>query len=164
MTITICSDAGVDIRWKLAYWACYIRTPSTKIIKSGVLKQYTTDVCEAEKRGIANALSIVDKLYDLSKYNLIIYCDNINAIKPPPLKRTPASLIYHKRTKAREWWFSYIGNIVNKAKTYEFRHVKGHTKVKNWSNLNASNYMNYVCDKECARVHKQYIRHLKRST
>lgn len=159
-TITICSDAGHKNYFHkgIGTWACYIRTPTKTIKQSGVIKQSVKGSTHAEQYGIANALFLADKAEDLSQYRLIIYCDNKFALRDDwKITHTPKSKYYAKQVEQKEFFDTYIKPYLDKASSYEMRHVKGHQEQENWA-TGARNFMNDWCDTEAKRLMKLALR------
>jgi ribonuclease HI len=161
-TITICTDASFFPSHKRAAWACYIRSKNHLVKKSGIFQGEIVSAIEAERRGIANALYIADQLEDLSRLKIILYCDNVGAMSPRPLTKTRASKYYWIAKKYNEWYDEHIGNVLNKAHSFELRHVKGHLSKGEWSSSSARNFMNDWADREARSILKKYVRNLER--
>lgn len=148
-TITICTDASYRKYHKYGYgsWACYIRTPYDTVKTGAVLKQSVDGSTEAERYGIANALAILDKMIDISEYRIILYCDNESSLKTTGyVRNTPKSRYYEKQLATQEWYDEYVNKYLHKAKSYDLRHVKGHTSRSEWSTTSKRNYMNNWVD------------------
>lgn len=150
-TITVCTDAGHKNLYKesVAVWATYIRTPSQTIRQSGIIKIPTKGSSHAELYAIANGLAIISGRYDLSKYKLIVYSDNLYALrngldgtmgKPKPEHKA----VYDK----------YIEPHITKALQYEARHVKAHLPANKWGANPARFFMQNWCDEEVHRIMK----------
>lgn len=149
-TITVCTDAGHKNLHKqsVAVWATYIRTPSQTIHASGIIGQPCKGSSHAELYAIANALAIIGKRYDLSKYKLIVYSDNLYALQNhlDGTLRKPKKdheLVYNK----------WIKPYLVKAKEFEGRHVKAHLPKEQWGG-SARFYMQNWCDEEVHRIMK----------
>ena len=93
-----------------------------------------------------NALHIVDKLVDLNKHKLILYCDNINALSRVKVKNTPKSKYYHKAIATNRFYDEYLQPFLDKPISFEIRHVKGHLPESEWDKESKRNYMNNECD------------------
>lgn len=158
-TITICTDAGHRTFYKMGFppspqtayatiaaWACYIRTPDKKINYSGMMKQEVKGSSQAELYAIANALYILAREYDLNKYHLIIYSDNLWAL------RNVQGCCSQESSKV---YRQFIRPHVRKAGSYETRHVKGHLDPKDWDTRSARHYMQDWCDVEVHRIMKE---------
>lgn len=159
-TITICSDAGhKNYHHKgIGTWACYIRTPTKTIKQSGVIKQSVKGSTHAEQYGIANALFLANKAEDLSQYRLIIYCDNKFALRTDwTVKVTSISKRYQKQYEQKVFFDTYIKPYLDKAGSFEMRHVKGHAEQEDWKS-GARNFMNDWCDVEAKRLMKLALR------
>ena len=159
-TITICSDAGHKNYHKkgIGTWACYIRTPTKTIKQSGIIKQSVKGSTHAEQYGIANALFLADKAEDLSKFRVIVYCDNLFALRHRgKINHTPKSKYYAKEVEQKEFFDTYIKPYVDKCAEYETRHVKGHLEQENWQS-GARNFMNDWCDTEAKRLMRLALR------
>lgn len=151
-TITICTDAGHQnfYHQSLAAWACYIRTPKQTIHYSGTMKKHTKGSSQAELYAIANALWLLAKEYDLSKYKVIVYSDNLYALRN------------HRngtvgKNASQEWVEVYEKHIrphVVKALDYDARHARGHLPKSEWSTLSARHYMQDWCDREVKKIMK----------
>lgn len=150
-TITVCTDAGHKNLYKesCAVWAAYIRTPHKTINVSGVIKQHCKGSSQAELYAIANALHIVGRDNDLSKYKLIVYSDNLYA-----LRNELDGSMGRPRPEHRRVYEMYIKPYIEKAIIYEARHAKGHLPPKKWSSSSARHYMQNWCDVEVHRVMK----------
>lgn len=153
-TITICSDASFSPSNNIGTWACYIRTPSKVMKTSGVLKEKTEDSYKAERLGLANALFLANKIADLEKHRLIIYCDNVGAIKDWSSSK---NLQNEKRIEKKQWFDKNIKPFLEKAAEYELRHVKAHLPKEQWDKTSKRNYMNDWCDKEAQRLRKREV-------
>lgn len=166
-TITICSDASYRKFNKKRYasWACYIRTPTTTIKTSGLIKEEVKGSTHAEMRGVANALYLADQVEDLSKFRVIVYCDNLKALqRKVTVKHTPRSKYYAAEKEKKDWHDTYIRKYIDKCKEYETRHVKGHLPKSKWSSTSKRHYMNDWCDQESKRVLRDKIASLKNET
>lgn len=159
-TITVCSDASYRKFRKKRYasWACYIRTPTKTVKTSGLIKSEVISSTKAELYGVANALYLADQLEDLSKFRLIVYCDNYDVLhRDYSIKHTPKSKYYEKELEEKLWHDEHIVAYTSKAKKYEPRHVKGHLSKHEWSPVSKRNYMNDWCDREAYRVLREKI-------
>lgn len=148
-TITVCTDAGhVNIHHQsVAVWAAYIRTPSKTIHVSGIIGQPCKGSSQAEQYAIANALHILAKHYDLSKYKLIVYADNLYALKNHKEDNLPK-----KNKEHRAVYDKYIRSHVDNARDFEARHVKGHLPKSQWGRNTARFFMQDWCDREVHRL------------
>lgn len=148
-TITVCTDAGHKNLFKksVAVWATYIRTPSKTIHSSGIIAQHCKGSSHAELYAIANALHILGKNYDLSKYKVILYSDNLYALK----NHIDGSLKKPKPDQ-KEVYDKFIRPHLNKIQVYEARHVKAHLPPEQWGASPARFYMQNWCDEEVHRV------------
>lgn len=107
----------------------------------------------AERYGIANALYLADQAEDLSKFRVIVYCDNLKALqKRGFIKHTAKSKYYPKEKAEQDWFDQYIKPYIEKCAEYETRHVKGHLTQDKWHPISKRNFMNDWCDKEAKRV------------
>jgi len=156
-TVTVCSDASFSNDNKLGAWACYIRLPDRVIKTGGIIKQPCTDSTNAERLGLANALWLADQNIDLSKYRLIVYCDNVAALRRRTLRKTPASKIYQDAFAYNAWFEANVEQYLFKAAEYTTRHVKGHLKRSHWSKDSHRNYMNEWCDHHAKNLLRDYI-------
>lgn len=149
-TITVCTDAGHKNYYKksVAVWATYIRTPSQTIHSSGIINHPTKGSSHAELYAIANALHIIGKRYDLSKYKLIIYSDNQYALE----NHIDGSWRKNAKEDHREVYDKWIRPSLDKAQTFEARHVKAHLPKSKWGTSPARFFMQDWCDKEVHRV------------
>ncbi len=147
-TITVCTDAGYRNLHKqpAAVWATYIRTPSQTIHASGIIGQPCKGSSHAELYAIANALHIVGKRYDLSKYRLIVYSDNLYA-----LQNHIDGTLKKPKPDHRYVYNQWIKEHIVKAAQFEARHVKAHLPKKKWGGATRF-YMQNWCDKEVHRV------------
>lgn len=150
-TITVCTDAGHKNFHKqsMAVWATYIRTPSQTIHSSGIINQHTKGSSHAELYAIANALHIVSRNYDLSKYRLILYSDNLYA-----LQNHKDGTLGKAKGDHKEVYDKYIRPHVSKAMQFEARHVKGHLPRTQWGSSPARFFMQEWCDTEVHRIMK----------
>ena len=160
--VTICSDASYSPTYKIGTWACYIRTPSRTIKKAGLIKGRVENSVYAERVGINNALFIVNKLVDLSKYKLILYCDNEVALNDVKVKVTPKSKHYQKQYLAHKFYENNIKPYLQKAMSYETRHVKGHLPESEWNKDSKRNLMNQQCDTMAHGLLRKETRRIKR--
>ena len=150
-TITICTDASYDPELKIGAWACYIRS-DTKLIKLGkVIKEDVSNSTEAERVGVANALWLAGQAHDISQHRLVLYCDNPAALHPVrPSTKTGA-----KKQAAKQQLEFYQRNIepyLQKALTFDARHVKGHMERSARHRMKARHHLNDWCDKEARRL------------
>lgn len=157
-TITVCSDASYSDKHKLAAWACYIRTPDRVIQTGGIIKEPCDNSTQAERLGLANALWLIEQSIDLSDYRLIVYCDNVAALKRRTLRKTPASKIYQEAAAYNAWFEAHIERVLFKAAEYSTRHVKGHLKRSKWHTGSQRNYMNRWCDHKAKAILREAIR------
>jgi len=146
-TITICTDAGHQNYYKqsLAAWACYIRTPSQTIHYSGIMKHPTKGSCQAELYAIANAFYLLSKKYDLKKYRVIVYSDNLWALR---------GSVGNIKQDYKDVYDKHIRPYIKSAACYEPRHVKAHLPTDKWSKTSAKHYMQNWCDLEVHRIMK----------
>lgn len=151
-TVTICTDASVNAGKQIAAWAAYIRLPDKTIKTGGIIKQQLTQSTHAEMRGMANALFIADKSIDLTKYRLIIYCDNINALGEIVVSKRR----YKKGGKRNKLFFDEnIRPFLLKAQSFEPRYVKGHLPMRKWDSNSKRHYMQRWCDKYAHKLMQQ---------
>ncbi len=150
-TITVCTDAGYKKSHKqsIAVWATYIRTPSGTIHSSGIIKQECKGSSHAELYGLANALYIVGRDYDLSKYKLIVYGDNLYAIQ-----NHIDGTMTTKKEDHKEVYDKWIRPHLDKALQFEARHVKAHLHKSKWGASPARFFMQDWCDREVHRIMK----------
>ncbi len=150
-TITVCTDAGHKNLHKqsVAVWATYIRTPSQTTHASGIISQHVKGSSHAELYAIANALHIIGKNYDLSKYKLIVYSDNLYALR----NHLDGTLGKPKKDHL-EVYDKWIRPHLDKAMIYEARHVKGHLPREEWGPSPARFYMQSWCDEEVQRMRR----------
>ena len=137
-TITVCTDAGHKNlhHESVSVWAAYIRTPSQTIHSSGIIKQHTKGSSHAELYAIANALHIVGRSYDLSKYKLIIYADNLYA-----LRNHKDGTLNKPKEDHLEVYNKWIRPHIDKAQEFEARHVKAHLPKSKWGASTARFFM-----------------------
>lgn len=150
-TITVCTDAGHKNFHKqsVAVWATYIRTPSQTIHSSGIINQHTKGSSHAELYAIANALHILGKRYDLSKYKLILYADNLYA-----LQNHKDGTLKNPKPDHKEVYDKWIKPHLDKAMDFEARHVKGHLPKSQLGANPARYFMQDWCDQEVHRMMK----------
>lgn len=117
---------------------------------------------------IANALHILSTRYDLSKFKLVLYCDNASALNEPkdPQKKqytNPNKIAgYNIKVGRLKWYKKYIGVHLDKFVSVDRRLVKGHLPMHQWDNGNKGSYLNRWCDKECKRLkRKELLRRAK---
>lgn len=148
-TITVCTDAGHTNLHKqsVAVWASYIRTPSQTIHTSGIIGQPCKGSSHAELYAIANALHILGKHYDLSKYKLILYADNLYALQ----NHIDGTLKKPKQDHL-EVYDKWIRHHLDKAAEFEARHVKAHLPKSQWGRNSARFFMQDWCDQEVHRL------------
>lgn len=160
-TITICSDASWDADLKVGSWACYIRT-GDKVVKTGaVAKQQVDNSTEAERIGIANALWLASKIVDLKKYKIVLYCDNLAAMKPVKSSNKTGT----KKQKAKEqlaFYEQHIHKYLQQALTYDVRHVKGHLERTARHKMVARHHIQDWCDKKAYELLKLHRESLKK--
>lgn len=149
-TITVCTDAGHKNfhHESISVWATYIRTPSQTIHSSGLIGKPCKGSSHAELYAIANALHIVGSRYDLSKYKLIVYSDNLYALQ----NHIDGTLKKPKRDHA-EVYDKWIKPHLDKAHQFEGRHVKAHLPKEQWGGATRF-YMQNWCDEEVHRIMK----------
>lgn len=150
-TITICTDAGYKKLYKesCAPWAAYIRTPHKTTKVSGIIKQPVKGSSHAELYAIANALHIVSRDNDLRKYKLIVYSDNLYA-----LRNHLDGTLKKAKPQHLEVYNKYIRPHIERAYAYEARHVKAHLPADKWGANPTRHYMQNWCDEEVHRVMK----------
>lgn len=156
-TITVCSDASFSSEHNLGTWACYIRTPDRTIKQGGIIREPCTDSTNAERQGLANALWLLDRQIDVSKYKLVVYCDNVAALRRRSLRKTPASRVYQEAAAYNRWFAEHIESVLFKASEYSTRHVKSHVKRSRWSSNSSRNYMNDWCDRRALKLLREHI-------
>lgn len=148
--VTIATDASVSGDLTCAAWACYIRTPSGTYRNAGILKRlekYSPLI--AETMALVNALTIADKIYDLSQVRVIIYIDNNQVLNVP----TKANRKYsHKAEVLAE--IEHIFHKINMNHGYEYRHVKAHTRLETQKKY----FMNRWCDHNSRRIMREFQR------
>lgn len=149
-TITVCTDAGHKNAFNYGYgvWAAYIRTPHKTIRVSGVMKESCKGSTQAELYAIANALHIVAKTYDLSKYRLILYSDNVQAIN----NHIQRKMKLNTKSWFRDVYDEYIRYHISTAAEFEARHVKAHVPHEKWGANFARHFMQDWCDREVHRL------------
>lgn len=153
-TITICTDASYDPELQIGAWACYIRSDD-KVIKLGkVIRENVSNSTEAERVGVANALWLISKSFDISKHRLVLYCDNLAALNPVrPSTKTGA-----KKQRAKQQLEFFQKNIepyLQKALAFDTRHVKGHLERTARHRMKARHHLNDWCDKEARELLQQ---------
>lgn len=150
-TITVCTDAGHknSHHQSVAVWATYIRSPSQTIRSSGIIGQHTKGSSHAELYALANALHIIGKRYDLSKYKLIVYSDNLYA-----LQNHLDGTLRKPKADHQEVYDKWIKPHLEKVAQFEARHVKGHLPKEQWGPNPARHYMQDWCDTEVHRIMK----------
>ena len=148
-TITVCTDAGhTNLHHQsVAVWASYIRTPSQTIHTSGIIGQPCKGSSHAELYAIANALHILARSYDLSKYKVILYADNLYALQNHKDGNLPKKNKDHKPV-----YDKYIRPHIDKARAFEARHVKAHLPQSQWGPNRARFFMQDWCDQEVHRL------------
>lgn len=153
-TVIICSDASYSYTSQVSTWAAYIKTPDKVIKTGGVLKQAVNNSTVAEMLGLANALFTLNKLIDLSQFNLVVYCDNKQAMEKPRIRVTPASKYYDEKAQQLKWFEDHIEPLCLKAASFEMKHVKAHLNSKRYKNLSPDDpkLMNRWCDTEAKRL------------
>ncbi len=153
-TITVCTDAGHKNSHKqsVAVWAAYIRTPSQTIHASGIIRRTCKGSSHAELYAIANALAIIGKQHDLSRYKLIVYSDNLYALQNH-LDGTLGKKKTNKNNEHKQVYDKWIRPYVIKAHQFEARHVKAHLPKAKWGGAPRF-YMQNWCDKEVHRIMK----------
>lgn len=153
-TITVCTDAGHKNLHKqsVAAWAAYIRTPSQTIHSSGIIGQPCKGSSHAELYAIANALHIIGRRYDLSKYKLIVYSDNLYALQNH-LDGTLKSRKTKQNIEHNEVYNKWIKPHLDKTAAFEARHVKAHLPKAKWGGETRF-YMQNWCDEEVHRIMK----------
>lgn len=153
--VTICTDASYDPALEIGAWACYIRT-GNRILKTGkIIESDVQNSTEAERVGVASALWLVNKIVDIKQYKIIIYCDNASAMKP----LRPSTKTGTKKQRTKQQLAFYQKNIepyLQRALTYDIRHVKGHMERSAKHLMRKRHYMNDWCDKEARRLLSQY--------
>jgi hypothetical protein len=150
-TITVCTDAGHKNynHQSVAVWATYIRTPSQTIHASGIISRPTKGSSHAELYAIANALYVLSRNYDLSKYKVILYADNLYA-----LQNHRDGTLKRRKSDNRKVYNKWIRPHIDKAKEFEARHVKGHLPKSQWGTSPARFFMQDWCDQEVHRIMK----------
>jgi hypothetical protein len=151
-TITVCTDAGHAFTHEgaIAGWAAYIRTPSKLIRVSGLIRSYCKGSTQAEQYAIANALHIVNRDYDISKYKIILYCDNIHAIR----NHKDGTIVKSTKDTFLDFYNRYVREFVDRAGDYQTRHVKAHLPKEQWGQSQTRHFMQDWCDVEVHRIMK----------
>lgn len=157
-TITVCSDASFSDEHKTGAWACYIRTPDNIVQTGGIIKEPCTDSTHAERLGLANALWLLEQNIDLSQYRLVVYCDNVAALRRRALRKTPASQIYQEAEAYNAWFEAHIERVLFKAAEYSTRHVKAHLKRSKWAQDTARHVMNRWCDHHAKKLLRDFLK------
>lgn len=154
-TITVCTDAGHKNlhHQSVAVWATYIRTPSQTIHSSGIISQPVKGSSHAELYAIANALHIIGNHYDLSKYKLILYADNLYA-----LQNHKDGTLTKPKEDHKDVYNTWIKPYLDEAQEFEARHVKGHLPKDQWGTNPARFFMQDWCDTEVHRVMRIALR------
>lgn len=150
-TITICTDASYDPDMKVGAWACYIRSGDMIIKESKLITTEIDNSTEAERVGVAAALWIVEQKIDITKYKIILYCDNEAAMKPV----RPSNKTGRKKQRAKQQLAFFEKNIhkhLQRALSYDVRHVKGHMERSARHRMKKRHYMNDWCDKAARAV------------
>lgn len=152
-TVTICTDAAYCPLTGAGTWAMYMRADG-KLVKTGrVIESDINNSTEAERIGVANALWLANRIVDLSKCRVILYCDNVAAMHPVrPSTKTGA-----KKQRAKHQLEFYQKNIepyIQKAMSVDIRHVKSHLDrtAKQQIKMQNRHYMNVWCDNEATRL------------
>lgn len=123
--VVICTDASFDDEMKKGSWACYIRCGDHIIRESALINKEVANSTEAERVGIAAALWIADKKFDLTKCRIILYCDNISAMDPVKLFNKTGKRRSHAK-KEHAFFENNINKYLQKAIQVDKRHVKAH--------------------------------------
>lgn len=143
-TLTICTDASVSHKHLLGTWAAYIRGPGLLIKTGGVIREPVSNPDQAEMRGMANAVWLARQHTSFAGARIILYCDNIHALKLHAVSKRKNSV----SRQQIEWWDKHILPLLAEAAIWEVRHVKGHLPQAQWSATLKNNYMNDWCDKK----------------
>jgi hypothetical protein len=114
------------------------------------MKQSVKGSSQAEMYAIANALHILVRDHDLSKYKLIIYSDNKYALK----NHLDGTLKKSATKEQKSVYDKHIRPYIQYAQSYEARHVKAHLPSDKWGSSSARHYMQNWCDEEVHRIMK----------
>lgn len=140
--VTINTDASYFSDTKSGGWAAWIRFEGQLVTASGELKGKISDSTDAEKRAIANALTITArKGWEVKR--VIVNTDSMGAI------------VAFRRPRKDDKIINAIRKEVPFLNRLSMRHVKAHTRAKN-----KRSWVNEWCD-ENARLHARKL-HKKR--
>lgn len=150
-TITICTDASFDNDLKRGAWACYIRGDKFRIREARIITREVNNSTEAERVGVAAALWILRQKVEIKNYRLILYCDNESAMMPVRTSNKTG----RKKQRAKQELDFYHKNIqryLQKAKSYEIRHVKGHMSRSKRLKMQRRHHIQDWCDRAARGV------------
>lgn len=154
-TIIIFTDASYDLDLKVGAWYCYIRI-GDKVTQAGrIILNDIENSTEAERVGVANSLWLVNKMVDISKYKIILYCDNMSAMKPVGFSNKTGA----KRQRGKQQLAFYQKNIepyLQKAMTTDIRYIKGHLARSKKFKLQTRHMAQDLCDQEAKKILLQY--------
>lgn len=154
-TIVIFTDASYDKDLKVGAWYCYIRIGDKKVKTGRVITTDVNNSTEAERVGVANSLWLVNKMVDINKYKIILYCDNLSAMKPVGYTNKTGT----KRQRAKQQLVFYQKNIepyLQKAMITDIRYIKGHAVRSSRFKPKTRHLVHDMIDKEAKRLLDNY--------
>lgn len=151
--IWIATDISLYHDEKVATWACFIKAGDQEFKHSAQFKDIEKNPM-LETRALANALKVTDMMFDIKGKHLIIYSDYNQLLYYKPYKYEPTP---RKRWEDKyKLLQDYINPMLEEARSYEFRWVKGHTG--RWLDGSEGHIMNRWCDNESKKLAKKLIK------
>ena len=153
--VVIFTDASYDKDLKVGAWYCYIRIGDKKVKTGGVIVTDVENSTEAERVGVANSLWLANKMVDLTKHKVILYCDNMSAMKPIGYTNKTGA----KRQRGKQQLAFYQKNIepyLQKAKITDIRYIKGHALRSKRFKPKPRHLIHDLIDREAKKLLDEY--------
>lgn len=149
--VVIFTDASYDKDLKAGAWYCYIRIGDKKVKTGSIINSDIGNSTEAERVGVANSLWLANKMVDLTKHKIILYCDNLSAMKPVGYTNKTGT----KRQRAKQQLVFYQKNIepyLQKAMITDIRYIKGHATRSSRFKPKTRHLVHDLIDKEAKQI------------
>jgi len=153
--VVIFTDASYDKDLKVGAWYCYIRIGDKKVKTGGIIITDVNNSTEAERVGVANSLWLANKMVDLTKHKIILYCDNLSAMKPVGYSNKTGT----KRQRGKQQLVFFQKNIepyLQKAMITDIRYIKGHALRSKRFKPKARHIVHDLCDQGARRILNEY--------
>lgn len=147
--ITIATDISCSPRYRIATWACYIRTPNSTITHKQRFIHYSSHCQLLETMALANALRLLNEhmtAAEISECKIIVY-NEIYHVVTPIMTKTGKN-VRQKDGGRVEIINNHILPLLKSAKEYEVRKIKAHVNYHKIPN-NTKYFLNHWCDHAC---------------